>query len=1290
MQRWIVKNRYGLLSAFYVCLMLGILLFRIQEQFMPRIAQDEWGYWSVAAYFAGQDWSSIAGEFPYYSWGYGILLSFIVSLNLPVNVAYQLALCFNAILLCGSFLISCQVSKRILNCNEIVRQTICFAITMTSSNILFSRMAWCESLLVFCFWFLLWGLISLYEHPKVWKCILVPSLACYMYTIHQRSLGVLFVTFLMFCVLFICKKCNGRQLIVGILTFVLLMFLQSYIKGYLKDALWMAETNPSFNVNDYSGQFDKIRILFSSSGFLEFLESLIGKIYYINISTCFLATWGVVGFFAYLYKIYRNKELDESGFIYLFSTLCVFSTLAIAALYMLQPGRIDTLMYGRYTDWVMGIFMICGLDTFLRNEQKKRWRILLSFLGAQLILTVTVNYIIIKYNVSAFYTTNCTVLNLFYQLTPEKYAPYFVYLASVCMIVIAFVFYSLISYRKNTTRYAFIAAAMLSSVGVYMGAVSISMTMEDESWLSLKNSVLENVETIKKAGVEQLYIVKDNGFTELPVLAMYQYLLPDMPIQILDINSIEEQPEACLLVTREVSDEALFREHYSIFGSGNRVFLAVHNESQIEESFRDIESAYQNIVAPDSMYTMLERDDNALRSNGKKGFLLYGPYLNLERGYYETTLSLEYISGNGEIGFYDIAANGGKTIIQHGNLDSHDFVNGELKLSIPFSLAEKTNNVEFRLYTNAGTDIKVKEITYSYNPWKYCPGLDNADDFNRLKNQLNEYGSNIPVMFMAHEKSDVSIEYLEDYIGGHKYEIEEKHNLLYLDSDALILAEASDLDWLNLLEKYRIIGVYTNYILLESLDTPVSDEQHKVLSGQHADVSLLSETADGYVINKMRTLPYGNYEAVMELNELIEGNVFKARVYDGETFLGSSYVFAEDAEERMVSVPFQSLNNIEDLIIYLEDNKGKYVDAELKAIGMIENNDKYYFDNMLLPLINIQNKEAAESDIIILQDYETKERRNALIGYLEASKIRNKFDLPDYTESNFKEKSVDTEYLIIPANISYVFDYMKQYQVIAATADFVLLRNLKINGKEGTESLSINNTLSIDFYHEIRAKDSLSDNVRVPQGIFEVKIELKGWENSADKPVLVLNGNGRELTEIILDETNVERDGASVWTSVQISDISGIENLDVTIKRHIGQELKGEIKSITKISDGYQVNFKEMKRTDGVTVETPVIIEAGSPVVVYGPYIHLDAGKYLVKFEYNSDNPEKIDFDITKDQGTIVVNSEQMVTEKILNGYQASVVLETNTSLEQLELRTHIPEGITCELNSIQMIPVSE
>ena len=73
------KNDYNtILKIFLGLIVMGVCVQHIFNIYQPTLLDDEYCYWSIAAYLNNKDWSSVTSWCSYYSYGYSFILFIIM------------------------------------------------------------------------------------------------------------------------------------------------------------------------------------------------------------------------------------------------------------------------------------------------------------------------------------------------------------------------------------------------------------------------------------------------------------------------------------------------------------------------------------------------------------------------------------------------------------------------------------------------------------------------------------------------------------------------------------------------------------------------------------------------------------------------------------------------------------------------------------------------------------------------------------------------------------------------------------------------------------------------------------------------------------------------------------------------------------------------------------------------------------------------------------------------------------------------------------------------------------
>lgn len=193
--RYLYKYRAALLTWIPALVIFLLAIYRLSETGQPILFNDEIGYWSNSAFFLGMDWTSVTGNINYYSYGYSLLL---VPLRVLADVfywswdgLYHAGVVMNGGFLVGSYLISLKLAERYLpKMDQIVRTAACFVVCTYSSYLVYAHITWTECALLFFFWVYLYVMMRVTDRPTMGNHAAFAVVSLYLYTIHQRCLGI--------------------------------------------------------------------------------------------------------------------------------------------------------------------------------------------------------------------------------------------------------------------------------------------------------------------------------------------------------------------------------------------------------------------------------------------------------------------------------------------------------------------------------------------------------------------------------------------------------------------------------------------------------------------------------------------------------------------------------------------------------------------------------------------------------------------------------------------------------------------------------------------------------------------------------------------------------------------------------------------------------------------------------------------------------------------------------------------------------------------------------------------
>lgn len=352
---------------------ITICIANLWRLYGPLIVPDETGYWATGYFFSGYNWSGIMGTSSYYGWGYGVILAIICKIAPSPIFAFRLAVSFNAILLVGCYILAIKVCSYIFpQIPKVYRSWMCFALTVYSGYIYYSQTSYCEVLILFLYWLSVYLLIKIVEKNSYKYVFLLSFINSYLVAVHLRTIILVFVTFFCLVVLLYKKKISYKHLLIFSVLCIVLFFGVWGVKHYLTGTLY--KTSTMMATNDVAGQVSKISILFSWEGVKQFVGSLMGKVFYAGTSTFLLLYVSILLGIKKTIKVYIKKEEIFSIYELIF-VIFIFGGLAcemlLSSYSLLTYGRIDHILYGRYTEFLLGVIMLYALGNVYTKFDKK-------------------------------------------------------------------------------------------------------------------------------------------------------------------------------------------------------------------------------------------------------------------------------------------------------------------------------------------------------------------------------------------------------------------------------------------------------------------------------------------------------------------------------------------------------------------------------------------------------------------------------------------------------------------------------------------------------------------------------------------------------------------------------------------------------------------------------------------------------------------------------------------------------------------------------------------------------
>ena len=241
---FIWSRRVQILQAVPALLIFLLATYRLSETGQPILFNDEIGYWSNAAFFMGDDWTSVTGRIGYYSYGYSLLLAPLRLLGSwrgwSSDALYHAGEVMNAGFLVAGYVIALKLAKRYLpKMGKAVRTMACFTLFTYSTYIVYAHITWTECTLMFFFWIFLYVMMRVVDKPGIWNHIAYALVSFYIYTVHQRALGIVVTSVLVVLYMRLLRKNRVKDAAAFLGTMYLYGLVHAMIKENLQNVNYL-------------------------------------------------------------------------------------------------------------------------------------------------------------------------------------------------------------------------------------------------------------------------------------------------------------------------------------------------------------------------------------------------------------------------------------------------------------------------------------------------------------------------------------------------------------------------------------------------------------------------------------------------------------------------------------------------------------------------------------------------------------------------------------------------------------------------------------------------------------------------------------------------------------------------------------------------------------------------------------------------------------------------------------------------------------------------------------------
>jgi len=354
--------------------------------------------------------------------------------------------------------------------------------------------------------------------------------------------------------------------------------------------------NTRIYLNELSGQMNKLKSILTVQGFAHLIQSIMGKWFYLTMSSLLAMWWSAEAFGRKLIeyggelkdkkKAHQLHKMETGmGVWYVWLLLTFVGSFMISAIYMIETNRNDVLLYGRYVEHMLGIYIIIGV---MALTQDKNW---LKKMGIYAAIGVVCGWICEKIldglNMTTYQAYHCVYTAPFL----EKGEPvdggvwnFTIFAVIFCVIGVCILKAGSGSrgYKPKTFSWKLILPVGMTVMFCYIAYGLVFGTMAEKQELRVTNicAVADWLDKVDQGEGHKIYYCED---TESRYWSeSFQFLLKDRPVTMIKSSDIDLTEEAFYLSGDGFVDFAGYQENMYCIRKSYQFAVSVPQGTELE------------------------------------------------------------------------------------------------------------------------------------------------------------------------------------------------------------------------------------------------------------------------------------------------------------------------------------------------------------------------------------------------------------------------------------------------------------------------------------------------------------------------------------------------------------------------------------------------------------------------------------------------------------------------------------------------------------------------------------
>ena len=423
------------------------------------------------------------------------------------------------------------------------------------------------------------------------------------YALSFKNLLIFFAGAIVLVFLYLMEK-KKYKIVFSVLSIAVIGFIAVIIKVVISGMEVQQNVDMRISNNDFSGQWIKIKNIFSLSGIIRLGISITGKWFYMAAVTGLVVCWGLKDIFKQFFwwcieniqcivhilkgdtytgkHIFNDRLKDNVWFFAVF--LSVIGTFMICAIYKEGLFKNDDLVHGRYNEFLMGILIIYSFYSLCKDRHWIRTLIIsvLLFVLAGILCEHTLTELKrTEFELCHSVMFGRVIWNYEVPVGKIKILSSYVLPLGTAFIILMKVFDRKLA-RFSTVRVVIVLLIPLISWTYLSSQILENYTVPvNKKNLNVVPQIAMWIDILDYDNTKNIYYLEDTEYFRYA--ENIQFMLPDKIITLTDSASVSYDEDAFFIMDTEFAKRPEIQEKCEIIVEKNQFSLLINKNQKLME-----------------------------------------------------------------------------------------------------------------------------------------------------------------------------------------------------------------------------------------------------------------------------------------------------------------------------------------------------------------------------------------------------------------------------------------------------------------------------------------------------------------------------------------------------------------------------------------------------------------------------------------------------------------------------------------------------------------------------------